>query len=172
MARWQNGGSILLYSSIAGDSVQKKSPNEFHAWSAYATAKGAVHQLTRSMAVELAKMKIRVNSISPGQLWTPSVVIILLLSVMIGLSSMSGQYLEGNPALQKHWSENNNPMGRLGRTDEVRGATVTMFIKTIVLIDATSRSSCARLHLLVNIYFFPRRRLTPATQTSLVLTSE
>jgi hypothetical protein len=38
---------------------------------------------------------------------------------------MSAQFVDGNPALLKQWSENNNPMGRLGRPDEMRGATVS-----------------------------------------------
>jgi NAD(P)-dependent dehydrogenase (short-subunit alcohol dehydrogenase family) len=70
MVHWGNGGAIMFYASVAGDSVQKSSVNEFHRWSAYATSKGAVHQMTRSMAVELAKHGIKVNSISPGQIYT------------------------------------------------------------------------------------------------------
>lgn len=38
---------------------------------AYATSKGAIHALTRSMAVDCAKDNIRVNSISPGSIRTP-----------------------------------------------------------------------------------------------------
>jgi NAD(P)-dependent dehydrogenase (short-subunit alcohol dehydrogenase family) len=82
--KWGNGGSIVHYASIAGYNTQRSTPNTFHPWSAYATSKGAVLQLTRSMAVELAKKNIRVNSISPGQIWT----------------AMSGQYLDGNPAVR------------------------------------------------------------------------
>lgn len=73
MIRWQRGGAILLYASIAGDSVQRSAPNQFHAWSTYATSKAAVQQITRSFSVELAKQGIRVNSLSPGQLKTPCV---------------------------------------------------------------------------------------------------
>jgi NAD(P)-dependent dehydrogenase (short-subunit alcohol dehydrogenase family) len=39
---------------------------EDHAWVAYNTSKSAVLQMARSMACELGKHKIRVNSISPG----------------------------------------------------------------------------------------------------------
>ncbi|MBN9023731.1 MAG: SDR family oxidoreductase, partial [Rhizobiales bacterium] len=37
----------------------------------YATTKGAIHALTRAMAVDCAKDGVRVNSISPGSIRTP-----------------------------------------------------------------------------------------------------
>jgi len=39
---------------------------------------------------------------------------------------MTNAMLGTNPDLLNHWSQNNNPMGRLGRTDEVRGVTVSL----------------------------------------------
>ncbi|GAA5912634.1 hypothetical protein JCM6882_004696 [Rhodosporidiobolus microsporus] len=101
-------GSIVIYASISGIRVQRQAPNQHHSWAAYASSKAAAHQLTRNLACELAKDRIRVNSISPGQFWTP----------------MTNTMLTTNPGLYNHWSQNNNPMGRLGRTDEVRGAVV------------------------------------------------
>lgn len=71
MKKFGNGGSLLLYASIAGIRVQRAAPNKHHSWAAYAASKAACHQLTRNLAVELAKDRIRVNSISPGQFWTP-----------------------------------------------------------------------------------------------------
>jgi meso-butanediol dehydrogenase / (S,S)-butanediol dehydrogenase / diacetyl reductase len=38
---------------------------------AYATSKGAIHALTRAMAVDCARDGIRVNSVSPGSIRTP-----------------------------------------------------------------------------------------------------
>jgi len=38
---------------------------------AYATSKGAIHAMTRAMAVDCAKDGVRVNSISPGSIRTP-----------------------------------------------------------------------------------------------------
>jgi meso-butanediol dehydrogenase / (S,S)-butanediol dehydrogenase / diacetyl reductase len=38
---------------------------------AYATSKGAIHALTRAMAVDCAKDGVRVNSVSPGSIRTP-----------------------------------------------------------------------------------------------------
>ncbi|KAI5480093.1 hypothetical protein MNV49_001753 [Pseudohyphozyma bogoriensis] len=108
MKKCGNGGSIVIYASIAGIRTQRSSPNTPHSWGAYAASKATTHQLTRQLAIELAKDRIRVNSISPGQFWT----------------AMTNAMLDTNPALYNHWSQNNNPMGRLGRTDEVRGAVV------------------------------------------------
>jgi 3-oxoacyl-[acyl-carrier protein] reductase len=53
------GGSIVLISSTAG---QRGEAN----YSQYAASKGGVIALTKSLAVELAPRKIRVNSVAPG----------------------------------------------------------------------------------------------------------
>jgi NAD(P)-dependent dehydrogenase (short-subunit alcohol dehydrogenase family) len=39
----------------------------------YAASKGAINILTKNMALDLAKFKIRVNSVSPGWIWSPEV---------------------------------------------------------------------------------------------------
>lgn len=54
-----SGGAILNMGSIHGRLTK---PN----FSAYATSKGALETLTRSLAVELGAKKIRVNGISPA----------------------------------------------------------------------------------------------------------
>lgn len=41
-----------------------------HAWVSYNTSKSAVLQMTRSMACELGVKGIRVNSLSPGHIYT------------------------------------------------------------------------------------------------------
>jgi NAD(P)-dependent dehydrogenase (short-subunit alcohol dehydrogenase family) len=62
----QGGGAIVNVSSISAYIAQ---PNR---WT-YHAAKGAVHLLTKSMAYDLAQHNIRVNSISPGWIWTREV---------------------------------------------------------------------------------------------------
>jgi len=62
----QGGGAIVNMSSISAFIAQ---PNR---WT-YNAAKGAVLNLTRCMAYDLAKYGIRVNSVSPGWIWTREV---------------------------------------------------------------------------------------------------
>lgn len=59
----QGGGAIVNVSSISAFIAQ---PNR---WT-YNAAKGAVHILTKCMALDLARFGIRVNSVSPGWIWT------------------------------------------------------------------------------------------------------
>jgi NAD(P)-dependent dehydrogenase (short-subunit alcohol dehydrogenase family) len=60
------GGAIVNISSISAFIAQ---PNR---WT-YNAAKGAVDNLTKCMAFDLAPFHIRVNSVSPGWIWTPEV---------------------------------------------------------------------------------------------------
>lgn len=62
----QGGGAIVNVSSISAWIAQ---PSR---WT-YNSAKGAVAQLTRCAALDLAPHKIRVNSVSPGWIWTREV---------------------------------------------------------------------------------------------------
>lgn len=58
--------SVVNVSSISAHQTQ---PNR---WT-YAASKGAVNILTKNMALDLAKFKIRVNSVSPAWIWSPEV---------------------------------------------------------------------------------------------------
>ena len=60
------GGSIVNMSSISAFQAQ---PNR---WT-YNAAKGAVHTMTKNMALDMAPYGIRVNSVSPGWIWTREV---------------------------------------------------------------------------------------------------
>lgn len=62
----QGGGAIVNVSSISAFIAQ---PNR---WT-YNAAKGAVSTLTKCMALDLAPQGIRVNSVSPGWIWTREV---------------------------------------------------------------------------------------------------
>jgi len=58
--------SVVNISSISAHQTQ---PNR---WT-YAASKGAINILTKNMALDLAGLKIRVNSVSPGWIWSPEV---------------------------------------------------------------------------------------------------
>lgn len=57
-------GCILNTSSVVGEIGQ-----ESHA--AYSATKGALNALTKSMALDYAQFKIRVNAVAPAGVWTP-----------------------------------------------------------------------------------------------------
>lgn len=62
--RKRGGGAIVNVASVQGRACQK-------GVAAYATSKGAIHSLTRALALDHAGDHIRVNSISPGSIRTP-----------------------------------------------------------------------------------------------------
>ncbi len=64
--RHQGGGAVVNVSSISAFIAQ---PGR---WT-YNAAKGAVNTLTKCMALDLAPWGIRVNSVSPGWIWTQEV---------------------------------------------------------------------------------------------------
>lgn len=59
----RRSGSIVLLSSVAGQKAGRGHAN-------YAASKGAVEAMTRAIAVELARKKIRVNAVAPGVIIT------------------------------------------------------------------------------------------------------
>ncbi len=64
------GGTITFVGSMAGLRTVRDQV-------VYGTAKAALHHLVRSMAVELAKDRIRVNAVAPGFIRTPRLEVIL-----------------------------------------------------------------------------------------------
>jgi meso-butanediol dehydrogenase/(S,S)-butanediol dehydrogenase/diacetyl reductase len=60
----RGGGSIVNLASVQGYACQR-------GVAAYATSKGAIHSLTRALALDHAADNVRVNSISPGSIRTP-----------------------------------------------------------------------------------------------------
>ena len=92
----RQGGSIVNVASMAG---HKGSLNHAH----YAASKGAVLNLTRTLALELAP-NIRVNNVSPGLIDTP-----MIRKLM---------QEKGDALLQQ------TPLQRLGSSDEVADAVL------------------------------------------------
>lgn len=94
------GGSIVNVASVLGGAVQKGTAN-------YSTSKAALLQLTRMMAVEWARYRVRVNALSPGYF----------------LTDMSDEYLaseRGKAMVQRM------PMRRLGDPTELSGALLLL----------------------------------------------
>ncbi len=64
MARQGRGGSIINMASTSGHRGRSNA-------TAYTAAKGGVLNLTRSLAIQLAPYKIRVNSLTPNRIGSP-----------------------------------------------------------------------------------------------------
>lgn len=96
-------GAIIHISSVQGFS------NQYNVLG-YATSKGAIHALTRAMAVDCAKFGVRVNSISPGTIRTP-----LLEDGARQLSAATGR-TEAEVIAD---FGKGHPIGRIGEAEEV-----------------------------------------------------
>jgi meso-butanediol dehydrogenase / (S,S)-butanediol dehydrogenase / diacetyl reductase len=97
----RGGGSIVNLSSVQGYACQR-------GVAAYATSKGAVHSLTRALALDHAKDRIRVNSISPGSIRTP----------MLARSAANfGPDVETETMFERFGAA--HPLGRIGTPEEV-----------------------------------------------------
>ena len=79
---------------------------------AYAASKGALHALTRALAIELAPDGIRVNAVLPGAVDTP------MLHASLTRGHIAGNNLDG--LLQGLASR--HIMGRIGRPEEIAQA--------------------------------------------------
>ena len=97
----QGRGSIINTASMSGHIVNVPQPQ-----CAYNASKAAVIMLTKSMAVEFAKLGVRVNSISPGYIGTDLVLEAPHLKVLI-----------------EKWNDL-SPIGRMGRPDELQSIAV------------------------------------------------
>lgn len=95
----KNGGSVINISSDAG----LKAFENFEA-DAYTASKGALVLLTKALAIEYAKSKIRVNCVCPGVVET----------------DMTKPYLDSESARKMAAAE--HPIGRIGTVDDVAKA--------------------------------------------------
>ncbi|GAB4555192.1 MAG: SDR family NAD(P)-dependent oxidoreductase [Anaerolineae bacterium] len=105
MIRRGAGGSIVNISSIAGSSALGR--GNF----AYSTAKGAVNQFTRELAIEWARHKIRVNAVQPCQVMTP-IVRKWFDDPKTDLNSLLPRLLSGIP------------LGRLAEAEDIANAVI------------------------------------------------
>jgi NAD(P)-dependent dehydrogenase (short-subunit alcohol dehydrogenase family) len=99
------GGSVINIGSVAATVG-------FATDAAYCASKGAVHALTRQMALDYAKLGVRVNCVAPGFIETEQVRV----------------YLDSHddPAAARRGVVAAHPMGRMGRPEEV--AAVVAFL--------------------------------------------
>ena len=101
MAR-RGGGAIVNISSVQGFNCQQNV-------AAYVATKGAIHALTRAMALDHADQKIRVNSVSPGSVRTP------LLE--LAARTYGGEGVSIEQAFARFGAA--HPLGRIGEPEEV-----------------------------------------------------
>lgn len=94
-------GSIVNMGSMSGTII-----NTPQFASSYMASKGAVHQITRALAVEWAKTGVRVNTLAPGYIGTGMTL-----------------EMQAQPELFNKWIEM-TPMGRCGEPAEIAAAVV------------------------------------------------
>jgi NAD(P)-dependent dehydrogenase (short-subunit alcohol dehydrogenase family) len=97
-----DGGSII---NISSGAALKGSPNN----GPYAVAKAGVDSLTRTLSIELAPRRIRVNGVAPGPVPT---------EVFMEFFNATAEDL---PKLASQWGV---PLGRLGTPEDVANAVV------------------------------------------------
>jgi meso-butanediol dehydrogenase / (S,S)-butanediol dehydrogenase / diacetyl reductase len=94
-------GAMVNISSVQGYACQR-------GVAAYAASKGAVHSLTRALALDHAADHIRVNSISPGSIRTP---------MLHRSASHFAPDLPNEAAFERFGAS--HPLGRIGTAEEV-----------------------------------------------------
>jgi NAD(P)-dependent dehydrogenase (short-subunit alcohol dehydrogenase family) len=101
MTKQQQKGSVILMSSVNGLAAEADLAH-------YNASKGGLNMLAMSMALELAPLSIRVNSLCPGFIET----------------RLTKPVIDNAPAIQEYLRT--IPMGRVGQPDEV--ADVALFL--------------------------------------------
>jgi len=97
-----DGGRIIHCTSIHGKRAEAGS-------SSYASAKAAINQYCRSLALELAPRNILVNALAPGFIRTP-------MSVVNGVNELDGEWFRKNYLEGHHL-----PLKRAGQPEEIAG---------------------------------------------------
>ncbi len=104
--RANGGGAVVNFGSIWGELGGKGAL-------AYAASKGAVHQVTRGFALELARDGVRFNCVCPGEVDTP-------------MLRAAGRSVPLDDAQMQEIGERVVPMGRLAQPEEI--ARVALFL--------------------------------------------
>jgi meso-butanediol dehydrogenase/(S,S)-butanediol dehydrogenase/diacetyl reductase len=100
--RARGGGAIVNLASVQGFNCQK-------GVTAYVASKGAIHAITRALALDLADDRIRVTSVSPGSVRTP----ILELAAR----TLDGEDADVELAFERFGQA--HPIGRIAEPEEV-----------------------------------------------------
>ncbi|WP_422923506.1 SDR family NAD(P)-dependent oxidoreductase [Singulisphaera sp. PoT] len=101
LAQDPKGGSVVINGSISGlAGITHQAP--------YAPGKGAVVQMTRQLAIELATQGVRVNCVCPGTVDTPVL--------------QKGMEMSGDPEAFLAMLVAGHPIGRIGRPEEIASA--------------------------------------------------
>jgi NAD(P)-dependent dehydrogenase (short-subunit alcohol dehydrogenase family) len=116
----KHGGGVILNMSSAV--VLRSVPDR----AAYAATKGAVLALTRCMALDYVKDKIRVNCLCPGTIDTPS--------LRDRLNAL------GDTETVRKQFEARQPMGRLGTAEEIAGAALYLVSDDASFVTGTAFS--------------------------------
>ncbi len=101
--RDHGGGSIVTIGSVAGDTAD-------HGMAVYNASKGAVHSLTRAVAVDHGRHGVRCNAIRPGWIATEMAEVVFARS--------------DEPAVARADAVAAHPVGRLGSPEDVAGLAV------------------------------------------------
>jgi NAD(P)-dependent dehydrogenase (short-subunit alcohol dehydrogenase family) len=107
-AQWRGGAAIVNLSSVAG-------LVGFAGGACYGASKGAVRLMTKCLALELAPMKIRVNSVHPGVIDT-----LMGREVVTGFATATGTGENEARARVDHL----HPMGHMGAVTDIAEAIV------------------------------------------------
>ena len=102
LMRRRGGGTIVNLSSVQGHACQQ-------GVAAYVASKGAIHALTRAMALDFAADRIRVVSVSPGSVRTP----ILELAAR----TFDGPDADVEAVFARFGAA--HPLGRIGEPEEI-----------------------------------------------------
>jgi NAD(P)-dependent dehydrogenase (short-subunit alcohol dehydrogenase family) len=132
--RKAGGGAITHIASVQGYSNQV-------GVLAYATSKAAQQALARAMAVDCARHKVRVNSVSPGSIRTP------LLEYSAQELARDGKSIEDMIAAfgEEH------PIGRVGTAEEVGDLVAFLSSDAAAFITGADYLIDGGLHALLNV---------------------